>query len=162
MLFLNRLYEYSAEIKAQLLDEEGNPIFDYQDSVIDDSELSKILKDKIKTGQSVLVSVCPDHTVIGGEDNSKFTNHLIFFVLEKTNYNDTDRDQFKQIFVRTQMRVYKLIQKFLEDKSEGSGAFCNILKQLTENSINVTPVWKKEQCNGWMITLNFDTNFVNL
>lgn len=162
MLFLTRLYEYQAEIKAELLDDKGLPIFHLEDSVIDDSELSKLLKDKVKKDQSILISVCPDHIVTGSEDNSKFNNTLMFFVLEKTDYSDNTRDQFKQIFARTQMRVYQLVNKLLDDKATSSGAFCNIMKQLKENSIQITPVWKKESCNGWLITFNFDTNFVNI
>ena len=47
MLPLNRLREYQAEVAAVLLDENNNKMFNYCDMVVDDSELSKILKERV-------------------------------------------------------------------------------------------------------------------
>jgi hypothetical protein len=157
MLPINRLLEYQAEVCAQLLDEYGKKLFNYTDMIIDDSELSKVLKDRVSEDNTFLISVMPDFYLNGEEDNSKWENVLQFFILDKTDYSEHDRDGFRNIFVQTQIKAKAFVDKLLEDKANVNGMFCGFLSCLKEDSISVTPVWKKEQCNGWMVQINLDT-----
>jgi hypothetical protein len=157
MLPLNRLREYQAEVCAQLLDENGKKLFNYTDMIIDNSELSKLLKERVEEDNTFLIAVMPEFQMKGEEDRSKWENMLQFFILDKTDYSEHDRDGYLNIFVQTQAKAQALVDKLIEDKSNREGVFCNFLSWLDENSIRVSPVWKMDQCNGWMVELNFDT-----
>jgi hypothetical protein len=157
MLPLNRLREYQAEVCAQLLDENGKKLFNFSDMIIDNSELSKLLKDRVAEDNTFLIAVMPEFQMKGEEDRSKWENILQFFILDKTDYSEYDRDGYLNIFVETQAKAQAFVDKLIEDKSNRDGVFCNFLSWLDENSIRVSPVWKMDQCNGWMVELNFDT-----
>lgn len=157
MLPLNRLREYQVEVSAQLLDENDNKMFNYYDMVVDDSELSKILKERVPEDNTFLIAVVPEFNMKGEEDQAKWENILQFFILDKTDYSEHDRDSYLDIFVTTQAKALAFVNKLLEDKGNHEGMFCNFLSYLDENSIRVYPVWKKDGCNGWAVEINLDT-----
>jgi 6-pyruvoyl-tetrahydropterin synthase len=157
MLPLNRLREYQVEVAAQLFDEHDNKMFNYCDMVVDDSELSKILKERVPDDNTFLIAVVPEFNMKGEEDRAKWENILQFFILDKTDYSDHDRDGYLNIFVTTQVKAQAFVNKLLEDKSNHDGMFCGFLSWLDENSIRVYPVWKKDGCNGWAVEINLDT-----
>jgi hypothetical protein len=157
MLALNRLREYQSEVAAQLFDENNNKMFNYCDMVIDDSELSKILKERASEDNTFLIAVVPEFSMKGQEDQAKWENILQFFILDKTDYSEHDRDSYLNIFVQTQNKAQAFVEKLLEDKSNHDGMFCGFLSWLDENSIRVYPVWKKDGCNGWSVEINLDT-----
>jgi 6-pyruvoyl-tetrahydropterin synthase len=157
MLPINRLREYQAEVSAQLFDTEGNKMFNYCDMVVDDSELSKILKERTQEDNTYLIAVVPEFNMKGSQDNAKWENVLQFFILDKTDYSEHDRDSYLNIFVQTQSKAQAFVEKLLEDKSNLDGMFCHFLSWLDENSIRVYPVWKKDGCNGWAVEINLDT-----
>jgi len=145
MLALNRLREYQSEVAAQLFDENNNKMFNYCDMVIDDSELSKILKERASEDNTFLIAVVPEFSMKGQEDQAKWENILQFFILDKTDYSEHDRDSYLNIFVQTQNKAQAFVEKLLEDKSNHDGMFCGFLSWLDENSIRVYPVWKKRR-----------------
>jgi hypothetical protein len=157
MLPLNRLREYQAEVCAQLIDEKGKKLFNFSDLIIEDTELSKLLKERVSEDNTFLIAVMPDFDMKGGEDNSKWENILAFFILDKTDYSEHDHDSYINIFIETQIKTQAFVDKLLEDKANRDGIFCNFLSWLDESSIHVKPVVKKDGCNGWMVELNFDT-----
>lgn len=157
MLPINRLLEYQAEVVATLLDDENKKLFNYSDMVIDDSELSKVLEERAEEDNTFFISVLPEFQMKGQEDNAKWENILTFFILDKTDYSEHDRDEFRNIFVNTQIKTQAFIDKLLEDKTDNQGMFCGFLSWLDENSIGVYPVWKKMGCNGWRVEINLDT-----
>lgn len=157
MLPINRLREYQAEVAAVLLDGNGDKMFNYCDLIIDDSELSKILKERVPEDNTYLIAVMPEFNMKGEEDNTKWENILQFFILDKTDYSDHDRDSYLNIFVQTQAKAQAFVKKLLEDKANHNGLFCGFLSWLDENSIRVYPVWKKDGCNGWAVEINLDT-----
>lgn len=157
MLPLNRLREYQAEVAAQLFDTDGNKMFNYCDMVVDDSELSKILKERVPEDNTFLIAIVPQFIMKGAEDQAKWENVLMFFILDKTDYSEHDRDSYLNIFVQTQAKAQAFVEKLLEDKSNQDGMFCGFLSWLDENSIAVNPVWKKDGCNGWSVEINLDT-----
>ena len=157
MLPLNRLREYQLEVAAQLFDANNNRMFNYCDMVVDDSELSKLLKERVPEDNSFLIAVVPEFNMKGDEDRAKWENILQFFILDKTDYSEHDRDSYLDIFVTTQIKAQAFVNKLLEDKSNQEGMFCGFLSWLDENSIRVYPFWKKDGCNGWVVDINLDT-----
>lgn len=153
MILINRLLEFQAEVCEILRDENNHKIFGYSDMIIDDSELSKILKDRTKDQNTFLISVMPDGGLKGEENSLTCNNALSFFILDKTDYSEFDRDGYRNIFVSTQQKAQMFLNHIIQNKYNS----CGLLNGLKENSINYMPVWKKESCNGWMITLNIDT-----
>lgn len=159
MLPINRIREYQAEIKAELKDIDGNPIFNYVEMIVEKKGLSKILKERTQEQNSYLIAVLPDFRFKGSEDNVKTVNILSFFILNKTDYSEHDHDSFLNIFVDTQAKAAAFVKKLLEDKSNNTGALCGFLQLLDENSIAVNPVYYMDGCNGWVVDINLDTIF---
>lgn len=157
MLPINRLKEYQAEVCEELRDVNDQKLFNYTDMIIDESELAKILKDRVEDDNTYLISVMPDYNVKGEEDNAKWENVLQFFILDKTDYSEHDRDSYHNIFVQTQIKAKAFVDKLLDDKANHASVFCGFLSWLKEDSINVRPVWKMNGCNGWTITINLDS-----
>jgi hypothetical protein len=156
MLPINRLREYIAETVTVLLDDDGNKLFNYSTMILDNSELSKILKERAAEENTFLIAVMPQYDLKGAEDNAKWNNQLMFFVLDKTDYSELNHEDYLNLFAATQIKAQALVYKMLEDKSE-SGRFCGILSWLNEDSIGVSPVWKNNSCNGWLITVSLDS-----
>lgn len=157
MLPLNRLREYQLEVAAVLVDYQNRKMFNYCDMVVDDSELSQILKERVSDDNTFLIAIVPEFNMKGEEDQAKWENILQFFILDKTSYSDNDRDAYLDIFVTTQVKAKAFVDKLLEDKSNHEGMFCGFLSWLDENSIRFYPVWKKDGCNGWSVEINLDT-----
>lgn len=158
MLPINRLREYQAEVCAVLYDDEGNKLFNFYDMIIDNSELSKLLKERTEDHNTFLISVMPDYGMNGQEDSAKWENILQFFILDKTDYSEHDRDAFLQIFAQTQYKASRFVYKLLDDKANVDGVFCGFLSWLKEDSISVRPVWKMDGCNGWTVTINLESS----
>lgn len=157
MLPINRLIEYQAEVCATLLDENDNKLFNYSTMIVDDSELSKVLEERTEEENTFLISVVPSFNLTGDENSSKWENSLLFFILDKTDYSEHDRDGFLNIFTQTQTKAQAFVDKLLEDKADNIGICAGFLSWLNEDSITVNPVWKKQGCNGWMIEINLRT-----
>lgn len=158
MLPINRLREYQAEVANQLLDSEGNKMFNYCNMIVDKPGLSNLLKDRTEGENSYLIAILPEYRLKGSEDNVKWVNVLSFFILNKTDYSEHDHDGFINIFVQTQVKAKAFVQKLLIDKSNHKGVFCGFLSFLDENSIAVNPVWNLNDCNGWQVDINLDSN----
>jgi hypothetical protein len=157
MLPLKRLLEYQAELVAVLVDDKNKKIFNYSAMVVDDSELANHLKERVESDNTFLISIVPEFHMKGEENNTKWENVLAFFVLDKTDYSEQTKDSFINIFATTQEKAQALVNKILSDKADASSVFCGILSWIDENSISVTPVWHKNDCNGWMVNINLDT-----
>ena len=158
MLPLNRLLEYQVELCEALRDSTNERMFNFTDMIIDDSELAKVLKERVPEDNTFLISVMPDYTMKGEQDNEKWENILQFFILDKTDYSEFDRVAFLDIFVVTQLKAKAFVYKLLEDKANIDGVFCGFLSWLKEDSISVRPVWKMNGCNGWTVTINLDSS----
>ena len=158
MLPLNRLLEYQVELCEALRDATNEKMFNFTDMIIDDSELAKLLKERESGDNTFLISVMPEYTMKGEQDNEKWENILQFFILDKTDYSENDRDAFLGIFVQTQIKAKAFVYKLLEDKANTDGVFCGFLSWLKEDSISVRPVWKMNGCNGWTVTINLDSS----
>lgn len=157
MLPINRLKEYQAETCEVLRDQNNEKLFNFSDMIIDNSELANILKERVPEDNTFLISVMPDYKINGEEDNAKWENSLQFFILDKTDYSEHDRESYHNIFVQTQIKAQAFVLKLLDDKANHEGVFCGFLSYLKEDSITVRPVWKMNGCNGWTIEINLET-----
>ncbi len=157
MIPINRLREYQAECLDLIRDENGKKMFNFADMVVDDSELATILKERIENDNTFLICVLPEFYMKGTEDNTEWKNITEFFILDKTDYSEHDRDSYLNIFATTQLKALAFVEKLIEDKTNMTGSMCGFLQRLNEDSIAVKPVWKKNGCNGWLVELNFDT-----
>jgi hypothetical protein len=157
MLPINRLLEYQAEVIASLFDEQGNKIFNYTAMIINDLQLSKVLKERKQEDNTYLISVMPEFNMKGDQDRAKWENILMFFILDKTDYSENDHDDYIDIFAQTQAKAQAFVNKLLADKSNPSGSLCSFLSNLDENSIRMVPTPFMNGCNGWSVEINLDT-----
>lgn len=157
MLPINRILEYQAEVVATLKNEDNTKMFNYSAMVVDDSELANHLKERIEADNTFLISIVPEFHMKGEENNTKWENVLAFFILDKTDYSAQTKDSFINIFATTQVKAQAFVDKLLSDKADNDSLFCGFLSWLDENSVSVTPIWHKNECNGWMVQINLDT-----
>lgn len=130
------------------------PALKSQELIVDDSELSKFLKELKKEQSPMLLGVMPAYTVQGDDDSNQWGNKLMFFILHKTAYRDLNHQEYINVFIETQSICRRFVELMLEEKANYQGLFCNNMAFLDENSINVYPVWKKQECNGWAIEVD--------
>lgn len=148
MVAINRLREFLVETKSEISE------INYTQLVADDSELEKFMQERKTTDNTLLFGVLPEFQLRGSEDSVKWNNQLLFFIVEKTNDRNLTHDQYLDVFARTQEVVRKFVFKIIEDKQNNELMGCSFLRELDESSIEVSLVWRKAQCNGWLITFD--------
>lgn len=149
MLSLTRLKQFLADAKSNI------STIHYTDIVVDDSQLVKVLKERIDTDNDFLIAIVPQYNIEGTENSIQWNNQLMFFVLAKNNDKEFEtNDQFIDVFDQTRATTQSLVNYLVGEKSGDNGDMCGLANQLKENSIQVSPVWEKAQCNGWMIQID--------
>lgn len=149
MLKVNRLREFLLEVKNTI------PGINFTDIVVDDSELVSLLKDREEIENNYLIAVMPSFSITGSEDRLKVNNQLFFMVLKKSTDKDFGgREDYINMFGDTQDLAFALVRYILAEKSGDNGELCGLMNELKEDSIAVNPVWRKAQCNGWMIEMD--------
>lgn len=151
MLSITRLKEFLAEAK-DLID-----TINYINMVVDDSQLVKLLKDRETDDNNFLIGIVPQFGVNGDEDRAKWNNQLMFMVLAKTSRSDIDLEEQVQVLENTRLTAQALVNYMLDSKVGDNGDLCGLMNELEENSIEVTPIWEKAQCCGWMIQIDLLT-----
>lgn len=133
------------------------PEVNYTNTVIDDSQLANIVKKISEDENMLLVGVVPDYTSETNEDEEAFMlrNSTEVLVLKKTDYSRYNHEDFMAMMDETLAVAEKLIEFLVRDKYSGTG--CAKLPFLNEQSIQATPVWRKSECNGWMVSFNLRT-----
>jgi len=117
--------------------------------VVDDDELSLVLKDHKEGDNMLLGVVLPSYDGFGQEDQSGYRSFLQFFIVEKTDYKTLKGSMYVDIFQRT-LVVAREIVRFLFGTD---GERCLSL-DLDYNSLKIYPVAKKSQCNGYVIEID--------
>lgn len=148
MVAINRLREFLAETKAEISE------INYTQLVADDSELEKFMQERSVSDNTLLFGVLPEFQLRGSEDQVKWNNQLLFFIVEKTNDKNLTHDQYLDVFARTQAVVKKFVEGIIEKKLNQELMGCHFLREIDESSIDVSLVWRKAQCNGWLITFD--------
>ena len=127
--------------------------------VVDDSQLVKLLEARKPGDNNMFIAVLPQFNLSGTENQSKWNNMLMFFVLAKFSKRDIkDTDEYMDIYGSTQQTALAFVEYLLSQKSGDNGELCGIANELVENSINIVPVWEKAQCNGWLIEIDLYTS----
>src|SRR5690606_38972885 len=105
----------------------------------------------------LLIGVVPDYTSDTREDEEAFMlrNETEILVLKKTDYSSYSHNTFLDMMDEVLMVADKLRELLIQDKYEGTG--CGKMFYLNEQSIQITPVWRKAECNGWMLSFNLRT-----
>lgn len=117
--------------------------------VVDDSQLGNSLEQRAVSDNAYLVGVLPSYDArIRNADSIKDSIISQILILEKTDYSELSEDDFIDVFERT-YQIAKAVKQELLAKV-GTGCFSSgVLMDITE--INIVPIWKKSQCNGWSI-----------
>lgn len=152
MITVNQLRSYLSEKIVQIHELKTAHL------IIDDSELSKFLKELKENQSPVLIGVMPAYPIEGTEDVAQWNNKLMFMIMHKVAYRDTDHEAFLDIFEQTQDIVRKFVYQMLEEKQNAEGLFCNQMAWVEESSTNIYPIWKKQGCNGWGIEIDVLTS----
>lgn len=121
--------------------------------VVDDSQLGQSLEQRSKEDNAYLIGVLPSYEAqVRNSDNVKSAIISQILVLEKTDYSELTEDEFIDVFERT-YQIAKSVAERLQNKLDGGCFFGGSMPLLEE--LEIIPIWKKSQCNGWSI--NFST-----
>lgn len=121
--------------------------------VVDDSQLGQSLEQRSKEDNAYLIGVLPSYEPqVRNSDNVKSAIISQILVLEKTDYSELTEDEFIDVFERT-YQIAKSVAERLQNKLDGGCFFGGSMPLLEE--LEIIPIWKKSQCNGWSI--NFST-----
>ncbi|MBT0549187.1 hypothetical protein [Riemerella anatipestifer] len=140
-------YELLQEIKAEL------PGINKAWLVVDDSQLGNTLESREKEDNAYLVGVLPSYgTEAINVDAIGDTVTTQILVLEKTDYSELTEDEFIAVFERT----YHLMKKVRDLLIVKISDPCYMpTARLDLNGLDFDPVWKKSQCNGWSLDIQF-------
>lgn len=153
MIDVSRLYEFLIETKAEI--EEINSV----ELVVDDSELVNQMEKKRPADNYILVSVVPefDTSPSDGVDAIQHNNYLMFMVLKKLDYSSFRSQDERISFWNESQQVMKKLEAILIAAIEtGADGLCPEFMNLDEKSIQIQPVWKFAQGNGWMLTVTIE------
>ncbi|MFB9055080.1 hypothetical protein ACFFVB_18510 [Formosa undariae] len=126
--------------------------------IVDDSQMIRFLEDRSKHDNHLLFCVIPDFNPDGKNvDDLQFKADTMFLVLNKTSYSEVNHDEFLNIMQETLLTATAIKEKMIADKFDYSAAGCMYMKQLNAQSIRITPIWAKAECNGWSVEFNFDS-----
>lgn len=128
------------------------PEINYQQMIIDDSQLVKFLQELSSEQNLLLFSIIPDFNSQGTKDSAQVTTVAQFLVLKK-NYDTIEHDQFVTDLVQAQDAAFK-IQEYLIQQSEIN---CD-LRFFSESTWKMSPIWNLAGCNGYSINFSIRHN----
>lgn len=122
--------------------------------VVDDSQLGQSLEQRSKEDNAYLIGVLPSYEPqVRNSDNVKSAIISQILVLEKTDYSELTEDEFIDVFERT-YQIAKSVAERLQNKLDGGCFFGGSMPLLEE--LEIIPIWKKSQCNGWSINFSIE------
>jgi len=153
MISPQQLKAFCKEINTRVLE------INFDQVVIDDSQLTKFLKELDNDQSLLFFGIIPDHNLIGNQDSVQWQNKMMFMVLHKTAIRDIDHDDFiGTIMQNTHQAAKKVVEIIMLEKSGENGDFCGAYNNIIENSISITPIWDYCACDGYMINFDMLTN----
>ena len=153
MLEVNSLKQFTAEMQGKISGINKSIV------LLDDSELTNILKELKLTENCILIAIMPQYPVKGNDDAIKWVNQLQFMILKKSADRDfKNHDEYLDMFQQTQLLMKEFVNILLMEKTGDNGDLCGLLNELVEQSILVYPVWRKAQCNGWALEIDLLSN----
>lgn len=122
--------------------------------VVDDSQLGQSLEQRSKDDNAYLIGVLPSYEAqVRNSDNVKDAIISQILVLEKTDYSELTEDEFIDVFERT-YQIAKSVAERLQNKLDGGCFFAGSMLLLED--LEIIPIWKKSQCNGWSINFSIE------
>ncbi len=122
--------------------------------VVDDSQLGQSLEQRSKEDNAYLIGVLPSYEPqVRNSDNVKSAIISQILVLEKTDYSELTEDEFIDVFERT-YQIAKSVAERLQNKLDGGCFFAG--EMLLLEDLEIIPIWKKSQCNGWSINFSIE------
>lgn len=153
MIDVSKLYDFIKKAKDEILEIKSVEL------VVDDSELVNRMESKTSLDNYILLSVVPefDTSPSRDEDSIMHSNYLMFMVLKKLDYSNFFSQDERIKFWNESQQVMKKFEEFLiEAKTTGVDGLCPEFQHLDERSIQIQPVWKFAQGNGWMLTVTIN------
>lgn len=148
MLTVSLIEQFILQAKNEI------PAIKKVETVVDDTELVSFLKDATQEDNHMLFAVVPDYNIAGTEEQLKWNNQLMFFVLAQASNRNLTKPERNALLDQVQQTAKQLVYFILEKKTGEDGDFCGIMNEVVENSISVTVVWEKAQCHGWLIQMD--------
>ncbi|EKB59069.1 hypothetical protein [Bergeyella zoohelcum] len=137
-----QLYELIQELKSEVVGINSAWV------VVDDSQLGNTLEQKTKEDGAYLIGVLPSYGSVAHSGSIRETTISQLLIVEKTDYSDLSQNEFIDVFERT-YQLTKRVKEILVEKVE-SGCYPQMF-HLDLSNLNMSPIWKKSQCNGWVL-----------
>jgi len=122
---------------------------------IDDSQMVKGLDEVNEDDDLLLFGILPDY---GGDssvpDSLMMDNGLDFLILKKLEYRNLTHQEFVDVMQETLLAAREFVAFVHKRKNEA----CDQFHYLKEGSEQITPVWAKAGCNGYMVSFNLRTS----
>ena len=151
MLTVKKLKDFQSYAQESL------PQLELLKTFADDDDVVEFTRDiKSSDGKQALFGVLPSFNLdFKDEDNFRFKNKLILFVVKKFDIKE-GYDAFLDVFQETGETLYELIHWMFEEQSKGIN--CNpIFKEIDLKSIDGDPVRDYHNFYGYMIHFNIKT-----
>ena len=152
MLALNDFRAYVTNIKDSIAEIARAQV------VMDDSQLNKFLEDEPDDGNYIIIGIIPKHNPIGNVDTIQSLDKASVLILKKVTRSDQDHEIFLDTIAEAQAVTKKVILKMRADKLNDE-AFCNVMKFLNIESLDVNPIWALSSCDGYEIDFSTQTRF---
>lgn len=131
----------------------------YCNVVTEVSQIVKLIKELDDDDNSMLFFVIPDFPTEGRNvDDVTERVETQILVLNKTDYGDTEHDDYLDIMQTTLEHARAVKEKMISDKADFTEEGCLYMKQLAINSIVITPELHLAECNGWNVEFSFNSS----
>lgn len=150
MVTVNQLIAYGNVLQ------EAIPAIEFNETVVDDSQLVKDLRNITPEHGHLLYLVIPSAQNDGADDSLRKNNRLQFLILKKSDKSIT-HEAFLEIMQQTQETALAVERNMLSQKTHPSNEGCTFMIWLQENSIAINPIWNYAECNGWTIDFSMKT-----
>ena len=150
MVTVNQLKAFGAVLQDAI------PAIGFNNTVVDDSQLVKDLRNITPEHGHILYMVIPSANNEGNDDALRKNNRVQLLLLQKSDKSIT-HEAFLQVMQQTQETALEIERIMLAQKTEPSNAGCTFMVWLQESSISIDPIWNYAECDGWSIEFNMKT-----
>jgi len=151
MTDLLRLQDYLAKIKSKV------PAIKTAHLVIDDSQLTDIMKDLKESDNLILLALLPSHTMQGQDEDDVHSKDLMAFLVLKKADRKIKHAEFINNMHSCQEATRAVITKLILDKPDFEDG-CSILNMLAAASITASPIWNLAGADGYQIDFELHSN----
>jgi len=128
------------------------PDINYQQLVVDQSQLTEFLQKRNKDDNNMLFFIIPEHTHRGTDDSILTITNAQILIMARYAEKDSHED-FLNIMQATEETAFKVRDWMLQHKEDNP---CGVLRRLVDSSFQILPVWEFVSCHGWSINFNVE------